>query len=238
MLKMELKTELITSGDWVFRAQAPEGDGPHPVLLLLHGWTGDEDVMWVFASRLPKHYLMIAPRGRNTSRMGGYGWYPDERRDWPEAKDFYRSVDELMEFIDRLPDAAREKLSSGGDQEHAWRAISKGDYSKLSLVGFSQGAALSYIFSLKNSDRVAAIAGLAGFLPENTESLAENRPLAGKEIFVTHGSQDDIVPVQRARNAVELLERAGARVTYCEEDVGHKLSAPCFNALQKFFKAR
>jgi hypothetical protein len=35
-----------------------------------------------------------------------------------------------------------------------------------------------------------------------------------------------------------MLERAGAQVTYCEEDVGHKLSAPCFNALKSFFTGR
>jgi hypothetical protein len=47
---------------------------------------------------------------------------------------------------------------------------------------------------------------------------------------------DDLVPVNRARLTVELLEKAGARVIYCEENVGHKLSANCFRGMGEFFK--
>ncbi len=39
----------------------PEGVGPHPVALLLHGWTGDENSMWVFESKLPPGCLIIVP---------------------------------------------------------------------------------------------------------------------------------------------------------------------------------
>jgi phospholipase/carboxylesterase len=235
---MELKTELISYDKWVFRVHAPKGDGPHPVLFLLHGWTGDEDVMWVFASRLPAHYLMIAPRGLYDSKLGGYGWYPDSRRDWPEVDDFNKPVEEMVGFLDNIKGLAEKRKADSEEQLQSWQALSKGDFSKVSLVGFSQGAALSYIFSLMLPQRVNVLAGLAGFMPENAESLVEKRPLEGKDIFITHGSRDDIVPVERARNAVDLLERAGARVTYCEEEVGHKLSAPCFNALKKFFEGR
>jgi hypothetical protein len=38
----------------------PEDTGPHPVMALIHGWTGDE-FMWIFANRLPKDQLLIAP---------------------------------------------------------------------------------------------------------------------------------------------------------------------------------
>lgn len=235
---MEYKTELVSADDWVFRVRVPEGGRPHPVLVLLHGWTGDEDVMWVFASRLPDHYMMIAPRGLYDSKLGGYGWYPDKRRDWPEVKDFEKTAGEFLGLLDGLKEKARVEKEANEEQKQTWEALSKGDFSTVSLVGFSQGAALSYVLSLMHPDRINVVAGLSGFMPENAESLVENQPVSGKEIFVTHGSKDDIVPVERARNAVDILERAGAKVTYCEEDVGHKLSAPCFNALKKFFEGR
>jgi phospholipase/carboxylesterase len=235
---MDIKTELLTFNNWVFRVRVPSGEGPHPVLFLLHGWTGDEDVMWVFASRLPAHYLMIAPRGLFNSKLGGYGWYPDARRDWPSVDDFEKSINDILNFMDELKDEALRVQEVSGKKEESWQALSQGDFSQISLVGFSQGAALSYVVSLMHPQRVKVVAGLAGFMPENAERLVEKRPLGGKDIFVTHGSRDDIVPVERARSAVDSLERAGARVTYCEEDVGHKLSAPCFNALKNFFEGR
>jgi predicted esterase len=55
-------------------------------------------------------------------------------------------------------------------------------------------------------------------------------------VFVAHGTRDELVPIERGRHTVQTLEQAGAQVTYCEDDVGHKLSAACFRALEAFFK--
>ena len=61
------------------------------------------------------------------------------------------------------------------------------------------------------------------------------RVLAGKHFFVAHGTQDNLVPVERARESIELLEQAGAQVTFCEAEVGHKVSADCLRGLESFF---
>ncbi len=109
--------------------------------------------------------------------------------------------------------------------------------SHVSLVGFSQGTALSYTFALMYPERVTSVAGLSGFLPEGAIDLVSSRPLLGKRIFIAHGTRDELVSVERARLAVELLKQAGAQVTYCEDDVGHKLSMSCFHGLQAFFSS-
>jgi phospholipase/carboxylesterase len=80
------------------------------------------------------------------------------------------------------------------------------------------------------------LAGLAGFLPEGSADWVGSRRLDGLPVFIAHGAQDELVPVVRARQAVETLQQAGAQVTYCEDDVGHKLSANCFRALQAFYE--
>jgi phospholipase/carboxylesterase len=59
--------------------------------------------------------------------------------------------------------------------------------------------------------------------------------LEGKPFFVTHGTKDEMVPIERARASIEILERAGAQVTYCEDNVGHKVSATCLRSLKEFF---
>lgn len=215
---MAFQNQMLQLDQWVARARQPEGSGPFPVYLLLHGLTGDEDVMWVFASRLPANVLMIAPRGLHSSISGGYSWLPESGRKWPLISDFRPAVEALLELLNPnfFPTA---------------------DFSNLRLVGFSQGAALSYVFGLLHPQKVRALAGLSGFLPEDAPDYIAGQPLRGKRIFVAHGTQDDTVPVQRARWAVQTLQQAGAQVNYCEDDVGHKLSASCFNGLEGFFKA-
>ena len=71
-------------------------------------------------------------------------------------------------------------------------------------------------------------------LPQGAEALARNKPLHDKNIFIAHGNQDKLVPVDKARRAVAILKSAGAKVTYCEDDVGHKLSTNCFLGLESF----
>ena len=95
---------------------------------------------------------------------------------------------------------------------------------------------MAYTFALLHPQRVVALAGLAGFAPDGAISLAAGQPLRGVPVFISHGTQDQLVPVDRARRSAELLQEGGANVTYCEDEVGHKLSADCFSSLETFFR--
>jgi len=164
----------------------------------------------------------VAPRGPYKTPLGGYGWHAHQPRVWPWVDDFLPAIDGLESLLE--------------EEQIAIYGIAKKGISVVSIVGFSQGAALAYAFTMLRPHRVVSVVGLSGFLPEGAEALARNRPLEGKRVFVAHGAQDELVPVWRARRAVEVLERAGAQVTYCEDDVGHRLSADCFNGLEAFFR--
>ena len=47
----------------------------------------------------------------------------------------------------------------------------------------------------------------------------------------------DNVPIERMRSGVELVKRAGADLTVCEDEVGHKLSVDCLRGLGHFYEA-
>ncbi len=211
---------------FTLRQRIPSGPGLHPVVLMLHGWTGDENVMWIFASRLPAQAWLIAPRGlyaaqengarQNQAAQGSYSWTPHHSSSWPQVDDFRPAIDRLLGWLNpqNFPGAALQQVD---------------------IVGFSQGAALGFALGLLHPGRVRALAALSGFVPEGAEGFIKNRPLQGKAVFMTHGTQDSIVPVERARVGRDLLQQAGADVSYCEDNVGHKLSAACFRSLEAFF---
>jgi phospholipase/carboxylesterase len=209
--------DMLTIGEWTLRMRMPEGPGPHRPILMLHGWTGDEDVMWVFASRLPAHACLIAPRGLYPAPGAGYAWHSDPARAWVDVEDFRPAMDALWQLL--MPQNFPEV-----------------DFSRIGLIGFSQGAALAYSLALTSPERIQCLAGLAGFMPGNAERLAERRPLSGRSVFVAHGERDEIVRMDRAQHAVSVLEEAGAQVTGCFDDVGHKLGASCFRSLEEYFR--
>lgn len=209
-----IESQLLTFEDWTLRLRPGAGHDAR-VILLLHGWTGDENSMWAFARDLPGSAWLIAPRAPHLA-ASGYSWRA-LRSGWPTHDDLRPSAPLLLDLIDR------------------WGIANAVDTRHVDLVGFSQGAAMCVTFALAYPARARRIGILAGFAPPGAEMLVPDRPLEGKPVFVAHGSQDQIVRVEYARLTVEFLESCGATVTYCESETGHKLGAECRHELASFF---
>ena len=201
---------------WTVRLRLAEARGQPPILML-HGWTGNEDSMWVFASRFPRYRTLAAPRGLYPAQPVGYGWQDFSRSQGMPVCSFIPSVTKLLSWLNssNFPGV---------------------DWSRFSVIGFSQGAALGYCLALLHPDRVVSLVGLAGFVPDDAGLYLQGQPLSGIQAFVAHGRKDELVSVEKARSSVEFLEKAGAQVSYCEDDVGHKLSVNCFKGLEAFLK--
>jgi len=212
-------TFLIQFNDWTLRVREA-AQQPARLLLMLHGYTGDENSMWIFAKDLPAHYWMIAPRAPHPSGMTGYSWRP------PHPETFGRpSLEQLLPAAEALIRLVDEYQASAGI-----------DAPEFDVMGFSQGAAMSNVLAFLYPHRVRKIGILAGFVPSGLEELTSKRPLEGKSVFVTHGTKDEMVPIDRARVSMDVLEQAGAKIIYCEDEVGHKVSLNCLRALRSYLE--
>lgn len=212
-------SRLIQFEGWTLRLR-PASSAPARLMLMLHGWTGDENSMWVFGRDLSTHYLLLAPRAPHPAQSGGYSWRPyvEGTHGRPTFEALRPSVEALIRLVD------------------AYCASEAVDVSQFDVMGFSQGAATTNLLALLYPQRIRKAAVLAGFVPGGVEDLVAQRPLAARPFFVAHGTQDELVPIERARQSIALLEQAGAQVTYCEAEVGHKVSADCMRGLRQFFQ--
>jgi phospholipase/carboxylesterase len=213
-------TELISFGGWTIRVRASQSSTPR-LLVLLHGWTGDENSMWIFTRGLSPDYWVIAPRAPHAAAPSGFSW---RRLDattfgFPTLEALMPAADGLIKLIDEY--SASVKL----------------DARQFDLMGFSQGAAMVNVMGILHPHRIRKMGVLAGFVPAGLEKIILQKPLAGKNIFVAHGTQDQMIPIDRAHASMAFLEQAGARITYCEDEVGHKLSANCLRALESYLSA-
>ena len=219
---MHEKNEPITliKNGWTINLSKPQNVHPTRLVLLLHGWTGDENSMWLFTHQLQEKFALIAPRAPLITEKGGYGWVNIKSDKWV-------LYEELLIIAAKL-----------NKQIPSWlKLIGLSENSPINVIGFSQGAALAYVYASTYPEQIERVACLAGFLPENLYRILTPLRLSGKSFFIAHGTQDEIVPVSLARQAVKSLREASAHVHYCEDDIGHKLSANCFEEIARFFNA-
>ncbi len=193
----------------------------NPLLLLLHGYGSNEDDLFSFASELPEQYYVISARAPYDMQYGSYAWYSinfdaDENKfsDLEQAK---TSRDLVANFIDELT---------------ANYAI---DGNNVTLIGFSQGCILSYAVALSYPEKVQRVVAMSGYL--NQEMLVPDylkNNLSNLKFFTSHGTVDQVVPVEWGRKAKPFLDNLGIQNVYKEYPIGHGVAPQNFYAFKNW----
>ncbi len=100
------------------------------------------------------------------------------------------------------------------------------------LLGFSQGAFLAITTALTHPGRFGGVLALAGWAnPEVTAELLAKRPRVG--IVLIHGTEDDLVPIARAREALRLLTDGGVPARLVAVPGGHRFGREMATAVRE-----
>ena len=214
-----LQPDYIEINNWPFRIRKPIGDSDEKrMLLLLHGYLGNENVMWILTSPLSEDYLMLAPRAPIKMGHNQYGWHKIGPQ-WPSLQDYQKLTQKLLDRIEEF-----SKLNNFHSP-------------KIDVMGFSQGASVAYALAFLHPERIGKIAALAGFIPNIWKSENKLGSLSNKKFFIAHGTQDEIVPFKKAQKSAHWLKNQSADVTFCSSDTGHKLNSQCLKGLGEFFNS-
>src|SRR6185436_12308354 len=92
------------------------------------------------------------------------------------------------------------------------------------LAGFSQGGAIALQTALRYDERLAGTLALSTYLPLAPTLAAERNP-ANRDvpIFMAHGSQDPMIPLDRARASRDALAALGYAVEWREYPMQHSV---------------
>jgi len=186
-----------------------------PLLLLLHGFGSNESDLHSFASYLPENHYIVSIRAPFKLPNGGFAWYNisfdedmNKFNDHDQAKD---SINKIINFIDEL---SNKYLI---------------DKNKISLLGFSQGTILSYALCLNYPEKFKNIIGFSGYIDEAMINVkSKNIDYSRLNLYISHGKDDPVIPVDWARKSTEVLKRNKINYSFNEFNSGHTISSENF----------
>jgi len=138
--------------------------------------------------------------------------------------------------IDRREDEASIRQSQAQVEALIEReAARRTARSRIVLAGFSQGGAIALQAGLRQREPLAALIVLSAYLPLAATAAAEAQP-AGRAIpiFMAHGRDDTVIPIDRAQASRDLLVGLGCRVQWHEYAIPHSVSEEEIRDLARF----
>ncbi len=195
------------------------------VLFLLHGYGSNEMDLFSFADFLPKELYIISIRAPQKLDFRGFAWY-DIYLDSANNKisDDQTAMERVHELHSFMLQLAREKNL---------------DLKNMHLLGFSQGAILSYALALNYPENYKNILALSGYINEQIMPVNEDLEKYKKlDFFVSHGLYDEVIPIELARKIPPYLKKRKISHIYKEYPMGHEVNRECFNDLLSWLQER
>ena len=210
--------------DYLVRYPKKNIENP-PLMIMLHGYGSNEQDLFSFADELPDELLIISAKAPLTLGMGSYAWYSirfsEDSANFSDTTEAKASLEKIDTFISEV----KKEFKVNSDN--------------VFLFGFSQGTILSIAYALNNPDKVQHVVALSGYVNQQLlqDGFKENN-FNNLDLFVSHGSEDQVIPVIWARKTPEFLNALEIKNSYQEYPVGHGVAPQNFYDLHKWVQDR
>jgi phospholipase/carboxylesterase len=153
----------------------------------------------------------------------GNAWYAihfdAEQNKWNDTEQAIKSRDLIARFIDEAC------------------ALYPVDKNNVTLLGFSQGTILCYAVALTYPEKVKNVIALSGYISEDMLPKGiKTKDYSHLNFYCSHGSSDQIIPVEWARNISKFLNDLNIKHVYSEFPVGHGVSPQNFYEFKEWLE--
>ena len=199
-------------------------EGQAPLLIQLHGVGSNERDLFEFAELLDPRFVVVSARAPLIAGPDSFAWF--DVRFLPQGnvinvEQLRASRDALVQFI--------------GEATAAYQA----DPQRVYLLGFSQGGMIGLTLALTHPALVAGVAAMSARLPPQVVPwFAPKEEIAGMPLLMTHGTEDQVIPIRDARETRTLLADLPVDLEYHEYEMGHQVTPTSLDVVFAWLTAR
>ncbi|NCG04431.1 MAG: phospholipase [Bacteroidetes bacterium] len=191
-----------------------------PLLVLLHGYGSNDADLFSFAEYIPASFHVVSLQAPLTMGENSFAWFPihftESMERWTSPEEVKKASDYINAFLVFY--------------------IAKHDFDNenLYLMGFSQGAMLSYAVGLATKN-VKGIAALSGYIDPR---VVKRTNTSLSSIYVSHGTEDMVVPYAWAEQSVEVLKDYGLSPEFYSYPQGHGINQDNLISIVQWLQAQ
>lgn len=210
--------------EYITRKPSKPSTSKAPLIILLHGYGSNEEDLFSFAEEIPEEYFIVSAKAPIAMQPYGNAWYhitiDGDGVKSSDNEGARESRDIIAQFIDEI--------------------VAEYDVDKhnVTLLGFSQGTILSYAVALTYPEKVKNVIGLSGYINEEIIDLKSNPSYAHLNIYNSHGTVDQVIPVDAARKTPGYLKNIGIESTLSEFPVGHGVHPTNFYEFKEWLQSK
>jgi len=195
-----------------------------PVIIMLHGYGSNEEDLFALAKSFDQRFITFSLRAPFFASGQGYSWYklvflPQNqfKYDYNEAKE---SRSAILSFI-----------------SNACKSY-KADSTQVFVLGFSQGAIMSYDLALFKPEKFKGVAALSGKLLDETKKIKfDGFKLSDVKFFIGHGTMDNIINFKEGEEAAKFLQSKKNNVSFHRYEIPHSISGNELNDIKDWLKS-
>tara|TARA_B100001093_G_scaffold329949_1_gene314995 strand:+ start:11436 stop:12068 length:633 start_codon:yes stop_codon:yes gene_type:complete len=190
------------------------------LLVILHGYGANEYDLFQLSDAFVHNSHVVSVQAPYKLSPESYAWYAIH---FDEIKGKWSDINQAKEIIEKL---------------HVFLQALKKQYQVdyLDLLGFSQGAILSYALATKYPKNYSKIMALSGYFNKQLNEISKENSFSYLKIYASHGAEDSVIPLSWSAEILNLLDELDIDHEYqVFQGMGHTINQENLNALMHWY---
>lgn len=190
------------------------------LLVILHGYGANEYDLFQLSDAFIHKSHVVSLQAPYQLYPESYAWYAIH---FDEVNGKWSDIEQAKEIVEQL---------------HVFIQALKEQYQvrHIDLLGFSQGAILSYALATKYPQQYSKIMALSGYFNKDLNEISKDNSFGHLKVYASHGAEDPVIPLSWSAEIPVALGKLNIEYEhFVFQDMGHTINQENLNSLVQWY---